>query len=210
MTEKKKRLVELYNNIKNCKRCWLRNVYNCPTPFAGSEEAICLFVGEAPGEEEFVQGKPFVGKSGKILRQAVEDAGIDKRDIIITNTILCRPPNNNFPSDRTVIDACRIWFDYLFDIIQPEIVVAIGSKPHCYIRQRVDSITSACGVWEKWTCNGKEVFYIATLHPSFCLRPGRANSHNTIMRMTREEKINLLLEHLFMVKNKIRELKNEQ
>ena len=141
--------------------------------------------------------KPFVGRSGKVLRSAILDAEIDLSDLMITNTILCRPPNNVFPDDGLVVAQCRRWLEELFALVQPKFVVAIGGKAHRWMRESSVGITTACGIWEQWdTPWGGRVWYMATLHPSFCLRGASGRTSNRVMEMTSEEKTELFRSHI--------------
>jgi DNA polymerase len=107
--EKLSKMKEIRKKIKSCNACELRSVYDSPVPCAGSHSAEVMFIGEAPGAEEVESGKPFVGKSGKMLRSAILDSGLSIDDIFITNVICCRPLNNIFPKDFKIIDICINW-----------------------------------------------------------------------------------------------------
>ena len=201
--------------IQNCHGCSLREQYNKPVACAGSPIAQIMFIGEAPGAEETDQGKPFVGASGKMLRNAIIDAGIDLEDVFITNVLCCRPLNNIFPNDINYIYACRHWLREQIQFIQPKIIVSIGGKPHKYVRNSDIGITKACGKWEKHTFDlydennniyKYETWYLATLHPSFCMRGPDNRYPNTVMQLDREGKINLFREHIASIKTKIGDL----
>ena len=180
-----------------CRECHLREAYDSPVPPAGSTTARAMLIGEAPGAEEVEEGKPFVGRSGKLLRSAIVDAGLDLADLFVTNTVLCRPPNNVFPEDGVAVEKCRHWLKEQFDFIKPEFVVAIGGKAHKFVRDSPVGITTACGIWGQWDVPwGDRVWYMATLHPSFCLRGPNPNTSNAVMGMSSEEKVILFRSHI--------------
>ena len=83
---------------KDCDRCGLCNGRNNIVLPTGNLDSPVVFVGEAPGENEDLQGVPFVGRAGKILDDAMTAAGITRKDVMITNTVKCRPPNNRYPT----------------------------------------------------------------------------------------------------------------
>lgn len=203
--EKIAALLNLRDEIRGCRLCSLREHYDSPVPFAGDPDAPILLVGEAPGADEVVEGKPFVGKSGQLLRRAVERAGIvPARDLMVGNTLFCRPPNNKFPTDSRIIGTCLPWIHSLIDIVRPRVIVAIGGKPHEYLRGSDEGITRAAGLVEDWTLElpggDLTVRYIPTLHPSFCMRPGNPESNNSVMSLDIKGKKTLLLKHLMLAK----------
>ncbi len=207
-------LKTIRKNIQNCHNCNLREHYNKPVACAGSPTAKIMFIGEAPGAEETEYGKPFVGASGKILKKAIIDAGISLDDVFVTNVLCCRPLNNVFPNDISYIHACRSWLKKQIDFLQPKIIVSIGGKPHKYVRNSNIGITQACGKWENcffdlYDENNQKyqykAWYLATLHPSFCLRGSDNRYPNTIMQLSREEKINLFREHIRLIIDKLGE-----
>jgi DNA polymerase len=185
----------------------MRRHYDCPVPFAGNPDAQIMLVGEAPGADEVVAGKPFVGKSGQLLRRAVERAGIvSATDLMVGNVLFCRPPDNRFPSGSHEVRCCLPWTLSLIGIVRPRVVVAVGGKAHQYLRESDTSITLACGIVEDWTIELPQdgtsltVRYIPTLHPSFCMRPGNPESINPVMSLDVKGKKTLLLKHLILAK----------
>jgi uracil-DNA glycosylase family 4 len=198
-------LLELRDGIRECRGCSLRDHYDKPVPFAGNPDATIMLVGEAPGADEVDQGKPFVGRSGQLLRRAVERAGIEsKTELMVGNVLFCRPPNNKFPTNSEPIIACIHWIHSLVDIVRPKVVVAVGGRAHENLRGSNVGITRACGIVEDWEMDlpsgSLNVRYIPTLHPSFCLRPGNPSSDNPVMSLDVKGKKRLLLEHLRIAK----------
>ena len=145
-------LKAIRDRIRGCRKCSIREDYDKPVPFAGSPNARVMFIGEAPGSEEVERGKPFAGKSGQLLRSAIEKAELDGDDLFITNTILCRPLDNKFPDDPEIIVNCQAWLRHQVRVIRPSVVVAVGGKAHKLVFDQREGITKACGNWSemKW------------------------------------------------------------
>lgn len=208
------RMKEIRKDIKNCHLCELRSIYNAPVPCAGSHSAKVMFIGEAPGAEEVENCKPFVGKSGKMLRSAILDSGLSLDDVFITNIICCRPLNNIFPKDLKIINTCINWLYEQIKFIQPKIIVSIGSQPHKYLRKSDVGITKACGIWEEFNfdINGEiyKSWYMPTLHPSFCMRGPDNRYDNPVMNLDSKGKEELFRKNIFSVKEKLDGLKNEK
>jgi len=93
---------------------------------SGNKEADVLLLGEAPGANEAKQGIPFCGMSGKILNELLGSVGLSREDIFITNTVLCRPPENRNPK-KEEIENCRERLDKLIEVMQPKVIVTIGN-----------------------------------------------------------------------------------
>lgn len=110
--------------IREC-RCALRDQCTQAVPGDGSAEAEILFIGEAPGKNEDLQGKPFVGAAGKFLSEMLASIGLRREDIYITNVVKYRPPDNRDPS-REEIGDCREWLIGQIGIIDPKIIVTLG------------------------------------------------------------------------------------
>lgn len=204
--DRMERMLDLCDRIRSCDKCDLRKHYDCPVAFVGSVTAPVALIGEAPGADEVIEGKPFVGRSGQLLKRAVERAGLDpKRDVFVGNVVCCRPPDNKFPDDDSIVETCMGWIRAALEIVRPSVVVAVGGKPHAYLRGSDSPITQSCGRSERWVMpladGDLEVWYVPTLHPSFCLRPGRPDSPNRVMALDPSGKKGLLLEHLVMARD---------
>lgn len=94
-------------------------------PGEGPEDAAVMFIGEAPGRNEDLQGKPFVGQAGQFLSQLLSLAKLSRQEVYITNIVKCRPPANRDPLPAEV-SACRAWLDRQIEIIRPKMVVTLG------------------------------------------------------------------------------------
>lgn len=123
--DKRERLKEFYLQIKDCKKC---DLYKTRTNFvfgSGSANAPIIFIGEAPGRNEDLQGKPFVGPAGKLLDELLFSIGFNRNQIFIANVLKCRPPGNRDPRIEE-INTCK---DYLFrqiEIIDPKVICTLG------------------------------------------------------------------------------------
>ena len=89
----------IQENVKTCKKCDLCNTRKNSVPGKGNQKADIIFVGEAPGKNEDLCGEPFIGTAGKRLNDALEEVGLTRSSIYITNIVKCRPPNNRIPND---------------------------------------------------------------------------------------------------------------
>jgi len=122
MEEEYKKLEE---EILNCKKCRLWETRTNAVPGEGDINAKVMFVGEAPGFHEDKQGRPFVGAAGKLLTQLIENIGLKREQVYITNVVKCRPPNNRDPQEDE-IDTCKPYLLRQIKLIKPKIIVALG------------------------------------------------------------------------------------
>jgi uracil-DNA glycosylase family 4 len=124
-SDKRERLKEFYLNIRNCDKCDLSKTRTKFVFGSGSAEARIMFVGEAPGKNEDLQGLPFVGQAGKLFDELLGSIGYDRSEVFIANVLKCRPPGNRDPRMEE-IDSCK---DYLMEqikIIDPKIICTMG------------------------------------------------------------------------------------
>jgi len=112
--------------IIDCKNCDLHQTRTNSVPGKGSFRAEVIFVGEAPGRTEDLKGEPFVGIAGKKLSLALEEAGVSRDEVYITNIVKCRPPNNRVPS-KTEKEKCRDYIQKEIQIIKPKIICILGN-----------------------------------------------------------------------------------
>ena len=149
-----------------CQNCGLRSGCTQVVFDDGIPDAPIWLVGEAPGASEDMQGLPFVGKSGQLLDQFLEAAGLSrKKNVYITNIVKCRPPQNRdpLPEER---DACMIWLRRQFALLHPRIVVCLGRIAAQKLIRPDFSVTKEHGRWEEK--NG--TLFTATWHPAALLR----------------------------------------
>lgn len=130
--DKETKMKELEEEIGNCKKCELWKNRNNPVIGEGSLDAKILFIGEGPGYWEDMKGRPFVGKSGKILDELLESIGLKREDVYIANIVKCRPPENRNPITEE-IKACTPYLDRQIKIIQQKIIATLGNFATSYI-----------------------------------------------------------------------------
>ena len=132
----------------------------------GSVFAELLIIGEAPGAQEDLEGKPYVGKSGKLLNELLIKAGIDyEKDVYFCNVIKCRPPNNRKPTSRE-ISIHKPWLFQQIKLVDPKFILLTGSTAMRTVLEVKDSISNLRGQWINK--DGREIMTI--FHPSYLLR----------------------------------------
>ena len=132
----------------------------------GSVFADLLIIGEAPGAKEDLEGKPFVGKSGKLLNELLKKAGIDyEEDVYFCNVIKCRPPNNRKPTTRE-INIHKPWLLQQIKLVDPKFIILTGSTAMRTILDVKSPISNLRGKWSRK--DGREIMTI--FHPSYLLR----------------------------------------
>lgn len=124
-------MASIEQNVKACKNCELHKTRTNPVVGTGSLSARILFVGEAPGYYEDMQGEPFVGKAGKILDELLASVELQRNEVYIANVLKCRPPGNRNPASEE-IRACTPYLDAQLEIIQPEIIATLGNFSLAY------------------------------------------------------------------------------
>lgn len=163
---------ELKEEYSRCNKCLeLVNSRSRVVFGSGNEKAEILFVGEAPGSNEDKQGLPFCGMSGKILNELLNSAGLQREDIFITNTVLCRPSNNRNPAKEEV-ENCRERLDKLIKIMRPKVIVTIGNFATERILGR-NGVKSMHGKVCSIIFNGREIKVVPVIHPASYLYSGR-------------------------------------
>ena len=160
-----KELESLKEECLACRRCDLRSGCRQVVFGSGNNRARLLMVGEGPGADEDRIGIPFVGKAGQLLDKILQAANILRDDIFITNVVKCRPPGNRLPLQPEV-EACIPYLRQQIDVIDPEIIVCLGSLATKNLIDRKAAITRMRGKWH--TIGGRKV--IATFHPAALLR----------------------------------------
>ena len=125
--EKARLLEELAAEIKVCPKCRLSETRTHAVPGEGSANARIMFVGEGPGENEDKTGRPFVGQAGKLLNKLLEEAGIEREDVFISNIVKCRPPGNRVPAADEV-EACNDYLMAQIAITEPKFICPLGSS----------------------------------------------------------------------------------
>jgi uracil-DNA glycosylase len=160
-------LATLRNEIgPECSRCKLHALGRTQVVFGvGNPNADLMFVGEAPGADEDVQGEPFVGRAGQLLTKIIEAIGLRREDVYIANVIKCRPPGNRNPEPDEV-EQCEPFLFRQIDTVRPKVIVALGKfAAQCLLRTN-DPITRIRGREFKY----RDAILIPTYHPAYLLR----------------------------------------
>tara|TARA_Y100000310_G_scaffold324031_1_gene385327 strand:+ start:2762 stop:3346 length:585 start_codon:yes stop_codon:yes gene_type:complete len=161
-------VAQLKENYKNCNNCSDLCDSRIQVVFgSGNYDANILLIGEAPGKTEAEKGIPFCGMSGKILNELLASAGLSREDIFITNTILCRPPNNRNPKKEEV-ENCRDRLDQLIKIMQPKVIVTIGN----FATERIINKTGIKSIHGK-VFDYDGILVVPVIHPAGYLYSGR-------------------------------------
>ncbi|HUR78843.1 MAG TPA: uracil-DNA glycosylase [Acidimicrobiales bacterium] len=167
------RLAELAAQAADCTKCALALTRTQVVFGVGDPSAPLMIVGEAPGKDEDAQGEPFVGRSGKLLDQVMlEELGVTRERLYITNTVQCRPPGNRDPLPGE-ISACASWLEAKLDVIKPRVVITLGNFATKVLLfddpKAKEGITRLRGKTYPWR-NGAVL--VPTFHPSAVLRSG--------------------------------------
>lgn len=183
-TQDKARLLEgIRTELGDCKRCKLHSYRKNIVFGSGNPEAQLVFVGEGPGGDEDIQGKPFVGRAGQLLTKIINSINLAREDVYIANIIKCRPPQNRNP-EPDEIKACEPFLIKQLDAIKPKIICALGTFAAQTLLETGEKISSLRGRFIPY----RNSRLIATFHPAFLLRnPQRKRDVWEDMKMIRKE-----------------------
>jgi DNA polymerase len=134
----------------------------------GPADADVLFVGEGPGEQEDREGEPFVGRSGTILDDTLREKGLARADVRITNCVRCRPPENRDPTGEE-LGNCRGYLETEIELVDPDVIVALGKVPSEHLLDRDVAVTSEAGTIERATLGGADRDVLICVHPAATL-----------------------------------------
>jgi DNA polymerase len=159
-------LAGVRTEIGDCVRCKLHAQGRKQIVFGvGNPEADLMFVGEAPGADEDIQGIPFVGRAGQLLTKIIEAIGLTRGDVYIANVIKCRPPGNRNP-EQDEVETCEPFLFQQIDVIKPKVVVALGTFAARALLRTLDPISRLRG--RVYDYRGAKL--IPTFHPAYLLR----------------------------------------
>ena len=156
---------ELYSEINGCQECRLCEQRTNIVIGEGDPKATIMFIGEGPGRDEDLSGRPFVGRAGQLLDKMIGAIGFRREEVYIANVVKCRPPNNRTPEESEA-DACLPYLRVQFALIRPKIIVCLGATAAKYIYDPNVRITRDRGVWKE----KKGVWILPTYHPAALLR----------------------------------------
>ena len=160
----------LYARVRGCTRCQLATTRTLAVPGEGPLDAEVMFIGEAPGQNEDKQGRPFVGASGQFLEELLAAAGLSRPEVYICNVLKCRPPGNRDPLPAE-IESCRDYLDEQVDLVDPLVIVTLGrfSMAKYFPNQVISRIHGRAR--ETAGC-----FYVPMYHPAAALHQGSLRS----------------------------------
>jgi DNA polymerase len=159
-------LIAVRTEIGDCTRCKLHRLGRSQIVFGvGNPEADLMFVGEAPGADEDIQGIPFVGRAGQLLTKIIEAIGLRREDVYIANVIKCRPPGNRNP-EQDEVETCEPFLFQQIDTIKPKVIVALGTFAARALLRTLDPISRLRG--RVYDYRGAKL--IPTFHPAYLLR----------------------------------------
>lgn len=156
---------DIEQHVAACTHCPLSRTRRLPVMGRGNIQADLMLIAEAPGEQEDRQGIPFVGRSGELLDSLLQECGLTRKEIYITNMIKCHPPGNRDPREEEK-EACFPYLKYETWLLKPKIIVCLGRVAAQRIISPDFKITRQHGTW---TCR-KNCALTATYHPSAILR----------------------------------------
>jgi DNA polymerase len=159
-------LVDIRNDIGDCTRCKLHKLGRTQIVFGvGNPDADLMFVGEAPGQDEDIQGFPFVGRAGQLLTKIIEAIGLQREDVYIANVLKCRPPQNRNPEPDEV-ESCHPFLRRQIEAVKPKVIVALGSFAARTLLNTEEAISRLRG--RVYRYDGAHL--LATYHPAYLLR----------------------------------------
>ena len=157
---------ELKKDCFSCKKCSLCETRTNLVFGVGNEQADILFVGEGPGENEDLQGEPFVGKAGKLLDKYLEVIGLSRqKNVYIANIVKCRPPQNRDPKEEEQ-ESCINWLREQTKLIKPKIIVCLGRIAATRLISPDFKVTKEHGQFVK----KGNIYFMGTFHPAALLR----------------------------------------
>ncbi len=158
-------LSELRRYLGGCVRCKLHKNRKNIVFGEGNPKAELVFVGEAPGREEDIKGRPFVGEAGRLLTRIIKAMGLERKDVYICNVVKCRPPRNRDP-EADEIKACFPFLEAQLRIISPKVICTLGRIAAQTLLGKDFKITKQRGNWYSY----KDIPVMPTFHPAYLLR----------------------------------------
>ena len=162
-------LVELEAKLRAFDGCGLKATATNLCFYRGAASAKLMVIGEAPGREEDLEGRPFVGRAGQLLDKMLGSIGLGEDQYHITNIVYWRPPGNRTPSPQEVL-ACRPFLDCQLDLVAPDVVLLLGGTAAKYILETDEAILRLRGKWSEVVFGRRKVAVMATLHPTYLLQ----------------------------------------
>ncbi len=151
--------------VKPCTRCRLCETRKNTVFGEGDPDVKIFFIGEGPGENEDIQGRPFVGRAGELLNKMIAGMGLRREQVFIANIVKCRPPDNRVPAPDEV-ETCTPYLVRQLEIIHPKVIVTLGLPASKYMLESRLSMGKMRGQWHNW----RGIKLMPTFHPAYLLR----------------------------------------
>ena len=174
---------EIIEQVAHCEKCGLYQTRTHTVLGEGDPQARLLFIGEGPGREEDLQGRPFVGPAGQLLDKMLFAIGLARETVYIANIVKCRPPHNRVPTEEEAL-ICLHYLRAQTALIAPKIIVCLGATAAKYVYDPQVRITRDRGIWKQK--NG--VWILPSYHPAALLRdPGKKKEAWLDMQAVRDK-----------------------
>jgi uracil-DNA glycosylase family 4 len=155
----------LEKEILACQKCPLAQTRTHSVPGEGNLDAELMFVGEAPGRDEDIQGRPFVGRAGQLLTKIIQAMKFQRQDVYITNVVKCRPPGNRNPQGME-IESCKGYLLAQIEMIKPKVIVTLGKVAADFFISSHLGMTALRGDFYEFD----QIKVMPTFHPSYLVR----------------------------------------
>lgn len=171
VSQMKDSLKIIAEQVKGCRKCEIGSTRTNAVPGQGNPKAKLMFVGEAPGADEDQQGLAFVGRAGKLLTDIITAMGLSREEVFIGNVIKCRPPGNRDPKAEEIVN-CWSYLKRQLELIQPEIIVALGAHAARTLLNTNDAIGKLRGRFHEYRYSDdvEPAKLMPTYHPAYLLR----------------------------------------
>ncbi len=168
-TQRREELKAVWEQARGCTKCPQLAAARQTVVFgSGNADADLMFVGEAPGKNEDEQGRPFVGRAGKLLEQLLGEVGLQREDVFINNTLNCRPPDNRDPHP-VEIENCQDYLMRKIELVEPRVLCTLGNFATKLLRGDNAGITKVRGQAEIRVIGRRAVRLLPILHPAAAL-----------------------------------------
>ena len=171
VAEKAAELERIAEEVRQCRQCVLGSSRTHTVSGEGNPDARIMFVGEAPGADEDAQGRPFVGRAGQLLDKIINACGLKREDVFIGNILKCRPPDNRDPRAEEIV-SCLPYLQKQIEIIEPEVIVALGAHAAKTLLNTTKPIGQLRGHFHEYIAGiGRPpIKLMATYHTAYLLR----------------------------------------
>src|SRR3954451_23755129 len=167
--ERRAELVKLYRELNDQHGCPLSATRTHIVFGMGNADADLMFVGEAPGATEDQEGKPFVGRAGRLLDELLGEIGLSRREVFIANILMCRPPGNRDPLPEE-IEESKPYLMRKIELIEPKVIATLGNFATKTLTESPVGITRCCGRPQERTVAGLDLVIYPLFHPAAALR----------------------------------------